>query len=547
MKNRFATFCDRGGRVRPARGVGRCAGRRGFRVGWLAGAWALGIVCAAGPAGAVDTVEVWWTGAVNGVVSNPANWAGDSLGVGTVASLGVNSILHCSADTILYGPSSLGSHLGVNSLIYTTGTSVQTTGSGVFTLALGGGGIALSSSAADVSIGNASGANRIQLLLLESQVWSNYSALNTLTAINGVDNGGNVLTVGGVGRVTLAGVLSGSGGLAKTDSGTLRLLSSNTFTGGLTLNGGEVMLGSGALNATAGSENRVVFGSGSTGMLSLSGASTVVASLDSNAGALGSPKVANFGDPATLTVGNALNLSSAFGGVIQNGIGSAPLGLSKEGTGRLTLSGANTYTGVTAVEAGVLELADGGSILASGRVSISGGTLLIQPASSGDAIANPLPIRMESTSVGEVSTLKLGGAVLETMGALTLSGTVGKRVIDFGAASGILRLASLSGAEANTTLEVWNWTGSIYASGGVDQLIVDGGFGANMDLSQITFFSDAGQTALGPTAWATYYLGSTTGELVPIPEAGTMAGLLALLAPLAWKERKHWMRCRLAG
>jgi hypothetical protein len=33
-------------------------------------------------------------------------------------------------------------------------------------------------------------------------------------------------------------------------------------------------------------------------------------------------------------------------------------------------------------------------------------------------------------------------------------------------------------------------------------------------------------------------------ELVPVPEASTLLAVLGLMAPLAWRERRHWMRCR---
>jgi len=31
-----------------------------------------------------------------------------------------------------------------------------------------------------------------------------------------------------------------------------------------------------------------------------------------------------------------------------------------------------------------------------------------------------------------------------------------------------------------------------------------------------------------------------------VPEASTLMGVLGLMAPLAWRERRHWMRCRAA-
>ena len=57
--------------------------------------------------------------------------------------------------------------------------------------------------------------------------------------------------------------------------------------------------------------------------------------------------------------------------------------------------------------------------------------------------------------------------------------------------------------------------------------------------SDISFFSGPG-TGLysGTTAF------TSGGELVPVPEASTLLAVLGLIAPLAWRERRHWMRCR---
>jgi len=71
-----------------------------------------------------------------------------------------------------------------------------------------------------------------------------------------------------------------------------------------------------------------------------------------------------------LTVGSN-NLSTIFGGTIHD-TGS----LAKIGAGTLTLSGANSYTGSTTVNAGVLQATNTtGSATGSGAVSVSRGTL----------------------------------------------------------------------------------------------------------------------------------------------------------------------------
>jgi autotransporter-associated beta strand protein len=70
------------------------------------------------------------------------------------------------------------------------------------------------------------------------------------------------------------------------------------------------------------------------------------------------------------------NLSTSFSGSIQDGSNGAGGSLSKVGTGTLTLSGANTYTGNTTVSAGVLLASNRtGSATGTGNVAVNGGTL----------------------------------------------------------------------------------------------------------------------------------------------------------------------------
>jgi autotransporter-associated beta strand protein len=68
------------------------------------------------------------------------------------------------------------------------------------------------------------------------------------------------------------------------------------------------------------------------------------------------------------------NLSTTFSGLIQDGVKPGPI--EKNGTGTLTLSGANTYTGATAVSGGTLLVSNvTGSGTGSGPVSVKAGTL----------------------------------------------------------------------------------------------------------------------------------------------------------------------------
>jgi autotransporter-associated beta strand protein len=86
-----------------------------------------------------------------------------------------------------------------------------------------------------------------------------------------------------------------------------------------------------------------------------------------------------------LSVGSN-NLSTIFSGVIEN-TSYPPIGsLSKVGTGILTISGANTYTGATTVSAGVLKASNAtGSATGTGLVQVNSGTL-----GGGGIIAGPV-------------------------------------------------------------------------------------------------------------------------------------------------------------
>ena len=115
----------------------------------------------------------------------------------------------------------------------------------------------------------------------------------------------------------------------------------NTYSGVTTVSAGTLQAGS-VTALSAMSDFTVATGA----TLNLSGFSNSLGSL------AGSGTVTNTGAAATLSAGGD-NLSTTFSGTLQNGSGA--LGLSKLGTGTLTLSGANTYSGATSVSAGTLQ------------------------------------------------------------------------------------------------------------------------------------------------------------------------------------------------
>ena len=144
---------------------------------------------------------------------------------------------------------------------------------------------------------------------------------------------------------TLSGVLSGNGGLTKTGTGTLTLTGNNTYAGGTAINDGTLKG-----NIASGTD--------------LSIAASAIYDGDNKArsvgGLNGGGKILN---TDCLTVQNG-----TFGGVIDN----SNTSLTKTGAGTLTLSGTNTYTGMTTVRSGALAL---GSDLTSNQLTLYGGTV----------------------------------------------------------------------------------------------------------------------------------------------------------------------------
>ncbi|MDZ7620720.1 MAG: autotransporter-associated beta strand repeat-containing protein, partial [Patescibacteria group bacterium] len=165
--------------------------------------------------------------------------------------------------------------------------------------------------------------------------------------------GANMLTVGGLGTSTsYAGAIAGTGGLIKTGTGTLTLSGANTFTGSVAINEGALAMAHGS--ALGAGTNAVTLADTAGAALSLGGYDLTLGSL-----AGGGTTGGNIALGANrLTVGG-LGTSTAYAGAI-SGTG----GLTKTGTGTLTLGGTLGYAGETIVDGGVLVLNKGGTLAA---------------------------------------------------------------------------------------------------------------------------------------------------------------------------------------
>jgi filamentous hemagglutinin family protein len=162
--------------------------------------------------------------------------------------------------------------------------------------------------------------------------------------------GSGTLTTNSTANTSLASTITGTGALVKQGTGILTLTGNNSYGGGTTVNGGLINF--------AAANN---FG---TGTITLNGgglqwATGNTADISARFGPLGA-------NGATFdTNGNNVTFATALGG---------PGSLTKQGAGTLSLGGANSYSGGTTVNAGILRLASGASLAAGSALTLNGGT-----------------------------------------------------------------------------------------------------------------------------------------------------------------------------
>ena len=183
--------------------------------------------------------------------------------------------------------------------------------------------------------------------------------IGALTGGGAADIGSHTLSVGGGNASSIfSGSISGSGGLTKIGYGTFTLGNLAGYSGPTTILGG-IFVSQGALPDTG----RVVLADAAGVTLRLAGSSDTIGSL-TGGGVLGGNVDLESG--FQLRVG-ADNASTNYGGSIMGSAGQ----LTKTGSGTLTLTGTNTYGGMTSIEAGTLRLAGQGTLAAGTSISLA--------------------------------------------------------------------------------------------------------------------------------------------------------------------------------
>lgn len=275
---------------------------------------------------------------------------------------------------------------------------------------------------------------------------------------------GGTFDVTGSNNETRTGIISGSGSLTKTGSGILTLSAVNTYTGDTYINGGTLSINNsqalGALPPSLGSSLYAVhMASGTT--------------LQTTFSTVGDDRQLQLiGGTATLDVTSAISQQ-------RNGLIYGSGGLIKSGAGTEILTNANTYTGGTTINGGILQVNNNsGSGTGTGAVTVnSGATLSGLPTATGFANAG---------SISGTVMVNGGGALLAqsgstfTFGGLTLNATaISNFQIGPAMAAALINitgtnaftLAGLStinisnaGGLAAGTYQLFNYTGTALAS-----------------------------------------------------------------------------------
>ncbi|MDQ0052171.1 outer membrane autotransporter protein [Variovorax boronicumulans] len=305
-------------------------------------------------------------------------------------------------------------------------------------------------------------------------------------------------------NATYAGLVSGAGGIEKTGAGTLTLTRDQAFTGTTTIGAGVLQLGNGGTtgsvkgsivnnatlainrsdahtvsNTISGSGSLVKQGAGTTTLTAANsyaggtalkqGRLNVGHNLSLGTGALSMDDGTTLGFAANgLNLANAVVLTGSNDPVIDTGSFGATLSgnisgggfITKIGSGTLTLSGANSYTGATDVAAGTLKAGATGTFSAASAHNVrSGATLDLAGFSQTVAsLANSGTVSLVGTAPG--TTLTVNGAYVGSGGVLRLGTFLGdsssvsdRLVLNGGTASGrtSVQITQLGGLGALTT------------------------------------------------------------------------------------------------
>ncbi|VTU23607.1 Fluffing protein [Variovorax sp. PBS-H4] len=379
--------------------------------------------------------------------------------------------------------------------------------------------------------------------------------------------GGTIDTLAGT-TLTHQGAISGTGGLVKSGAGTLALTGPNAYTGGTTISAGTLAGSAGSFGSGAIANNaallidqsndatlaNTVTGSGTVtktgaGTLSLTGENSYSGGTELKQGrlAIGNSHALGTGELAMhegttlrfaaedLSVANPIVFTDAVDPTIDTGPFTATLtgaitgpgDLSKIGSGTLVLSGANSYSGATAVNEGTLRAGAANTFSAASAHSVASGATLDLAGFSQSiaALDNAGTVSLIGSTPG--TTLTVTGPYAGSNGLLRLGTFLG----DSASASDRLVLdGPTATARGRTTVQVVNLggLGALTTGNGIELVSALNGAATTAQSTKDAFALQGGHVDAGAFeyrlqpgdaagAGENWYLRSTSTIVIPPP------------------------------
>jgi autotransporter-associated beta strand protein len=415
-----------------------------------------GILSLTGGPGSSGTASAFGTGTftINGGTITSGGAAGHTITTNNLQAWNGDFTIASSSFTINLGTGAV--TMNANRTITMSGSLATTVGGAIgdggngYSLTLAGSGagaLILTGSStytgattigagSSLSLGGTTGALSLSSAIIDNGTFS-LSRTNTITQgtdFASVISGTGVVRQSGTGTSVLNGANTYTGATNIT-AGTLSVSSLNSVVGGtsssnlgapVTVANGTIGIGStttaGALTYTGTGEttDRVINLAGTTGGATLTQSGTGLLKFTSNLTATGA-------GAKTLTLAGSTAGTGEISGSIVNS--SSATSISKSGTGTWTLSGANTYTGTTTIT--------GGTLSVSSLNSVVGGT-------SSSNLGAPVTVANGTIGIGSTTTagtLLYTGTGETTDRVINLAGTTGGATLNQ-SGTGLLKFTS---------------------------------------------------------------------------------------------------------
>jgi len=297
-----------------------------------------------------STIDNSSGGALTLLTNNAQTWNGNFAFKGSNdLNLGTGAV-DLGGATRLITLSTAGKTLTVGGVISGTGAAVGLTTADQGTLTLSG--VNTYTGATTIGVGTTLALDATGTIATSSGVANSGTftiaaskTIQVMTGAGATTLGANTLTIGDANNLsgTYTGVAAGTGGITKAGTGTLTMSGANTYSGATTVNKGTLAAGVASVANTSGAfgnNSAITMANDASAILDITGFNTQIGSITGGGTAGGNVTLGG----ATLTVGGDNTSPAAYAGVI-SGTG----GITKAGTGTLSLSGTNNYAGATLI------------------------------------------------------------------------------------------------------------------------------------------------------------------------------------------------------